>query len=165
VLAERVAACGSLRAAAQASFNAAEGAVAKALAALPKETKGARQEYDGSDAKVTESGAPPGRVQLEAVSVKEVVRACKSSFGVFARLAQQEIDREGSGQGIKARPSFFCPSHLTRAGRLFLSFACVATVVGARALNCGPAHQRAGARHAERNGQVGAELLSSCSTF
>jgi len=108
VLAERVAACGSLRAAAQASFNAAEGAVAKALAALPKETKGARQEYDGSDAKVTESGAPPDRwVQLGAVSVERVVHACKDSIGVFARLAQQEIDRERSGQGVEARPSFF----------------------------------------------------------
>jgi len=55
VLAERVAMCSSMRAAAQASFKTAEEAVTKAMAELPKDTKNARQEYDGSDAKVDEA--------------------------------------------------------------------------------------------------------------
>lgn len=55
MLAERVAMCASMRAAAQASFKTAEEAVTKALAELPKDTRNARQEYNGSDAKVGEA--------------------------------------------------------------------------------------------------------------
>jgi hypothetical protein len=44
-----------MRAAAQASFKTAEEAVTKALAELPKDTRNARQEYNGSDAKVGEA--------------------------------------------------------------------------------------------------------------